>query len=66
MGADLVLRTGYPGEIDTITIEWFDHNNVRKIVPLAISVLPQDKPRVLEISVAGEVIWSSKGKDDER
>jgi hypothetical protein len=44
------------GDCNTIYIEWTDHNNVRQNTAMEVNVLPDDKPRTLEIKVNGVVL----------
>ena len=56
MSAEIAIFTGCMGEHNTITAVFSDHNNVKHYVDVEINVLDQDKPRVLEIKVAGRAV----------
>lgn len=51
------LHTGAQYDEHTITISWFDHNNVGHEAVLTIAIAPQDKPRTLIISVDGRELF---------
>jgi hypothetical protein len=51
--AEITIHTGSQGDCNRIHIDWFDHNNVRQETIIDVNVLPQDKPRTLEIVING-------------
>lgn len=53
---ELTWKTGYAGSTFSLDVEWFDHNNINKRTQVVIAIRQQDKPRELEVSVAGHVV----------
>lgn len=54
MNAELTISMGMVGDECVIHVDWFDHNNVRHSDTVCISILDQDKPRTLQITVNGK------------
>lgn len=52
----LKIYTGLQGEENLIEIDWFDHNGEHHTTTIQVNVLPQDKPRVLDILINGRLI----------
>lgn len=48
---EITIHTGAANSYNTIHIDWFDHNNVKQETTIEVNVLPQDRPRTLEIKV---------------
>lgn len=53
---EITIHTGSQGDRNVIHVDWFDHNNVKQRTDVEIRIQPQDKPRILEISVNGLVV----------
>ncbi len=49
--AEITIHTGCQGDRNLIHVAWFDENNVRQVTEVEVNILPQDKPRTLEIKV---------------
>lgn len=50
---EITIHTGLQNSFNTINVDWFDHNGVRQKTVVEVNVLPQDKPRTLEILING-------------
>lgn len=53
--SEITLHTGFMGSRDSVRVEWFDENNVRRRLPIEIVIEDRDKPRTLVILVDGRV-----------
>lgn len=49
--SEITIHTGSQGTYNTIHIDWFDHNNVKQKTTIEVNVMPQDKPRTLEVLI---------------
>jgi hypothetical protein len=56
---NISLHTGCAGEQHTISVDWFDENNISKTTVVEINIQPQDKPRTLEVVVDGRVLYET-------
>ncbi len=50
---EITIHTGEQGTFNTIHVDWCDHNGVKQKTDIEVNVLPQDKPRTLEIVING-------------
>ena len=55
--SEITIHTGVQGDHIGINIDWFDENNVRQEERLAIMIKEQDKPRTLEITINGVLVY---------
>ena len=53
---DRSLHIGQMGDGQNLTINWLDENGVTQKTDIKIEILACDKPRVLSVSVDGEIV----------
>lgn len=58
------VHMGCQSDRQTITIDWFDHNNIRRSDTVEIVILPQDKPRTLTVRVNNRMVWKKDDRDE--
>lgn len=58
---ELTVHTGSQGASTLLHVDWFDENMKHQITDVEIRVKEQDKPRVLQIVVADEVVAEITG-----
>jgi len=54
--SEITIRAGGQYDETQINVDWNDHNNVSRRTTVLVSVLGQDKPRTLQITVNGVVV----------
>ncbi len=53
---DISLHTGPMGDTQGLTVYWFDQNGVEQKTRIDVAILNCDKPRVLSVSIDGEIV----------
>lgn len=53
---EITIHTGNQNDQNKINIDWFDHNGINQKTGIIVSILPQDKPRTLQITINGVII----------
>jgi hypothetical protein len=61
--SEITLHIGVPDSYHTINIECLQHNGTTKTFDMEIHVLPQYRPRIFEIKIDGEIVYSSEERD---
>jgi len=57
--SEITLHIGELDSYHTINIECLQHNGTTKTSNMEIHVLPQSRPRIFEIKIDGEIVYSS-------
>lgn len=60
MGADLTLRTGIAGDVDTVLVDWIDETGDHRTILLEIVMLERDRPRTIEIRIESVTIYRNE------
>lgn len=61
---NLTVDLGCQGDSQTVTIHWFDHNNIHYMEVLEINVLDQDKPRTLTVTINERCVWRKNDRGE--
>jgi len=61
--SEITLHIGEPDSYQAIHIECLQHNGTTKTFDMEIHVLPQARPRIFEIKIDGEIVYSSDVRD---
>ena len=60
---EITIHTGLAGERMTINIDWFNHNNNKRLDVLELMVGQNDKPRTLIVRLNGVEIGKIENTD---
>lgn len=61
--SEITLHIGEPDSYHTIYLDCLQHDGTRKTTEVEIHVLPQSRPRVFEVKIDGELVYSSEVRD---
>ena len=61
--SEITLHIGEPDSYHTVHLECLLHNGETKTFDMEIHVLPQYRPRIFEIKIDGELVYSSGAGD---
>lgn len=54
---EVIIHTGFVGDITPIKVSWYDHDNIRYEDTVVVPMEPEDKPRTLTITIGGKVVY---------